>query len=297
VNTTFDAVPATATRTQPTGILAAASNPIVDPCDLAVDAMPAHLVGDLTPPEDDWLLAHTTECNYCRNVLDRYHRVDDMLDRLQTYLEPHSVPPPFRPPDPIRTAERGRVAAPGRPVAPRRAAYGTLESPVGLLRVAVSDAGVCEIGFANNENEAEFRARLAGRGFAPEPCLECALGPEAVARVTRQLDEYFGGRRDRFDLPLDFAGVSPFTRSVLTATTAVPFGHLATYRDIAARIGAPSATRAVGNALGRNPIPVIVPCHRIVRSDATLGGYTGGLGIKQRLLAIEGIAPPSLGLH
>ena len=172
-----------------------------------------------------------------------------------------------------------------------------IESPVGPLRVAVSDAGVCEIGFAVNESEADFRTRLVERGFAPAACLEDDLGPEGVARVTRQLDEYFGGKRDRFDIPLDFSGVSPFTRSVLTATAAVPFGRLATYREIAARIGSPSACRAVGNALGRNPIPVIVPCHRIVRSDASLGGYTGGLGIKERLLEIEGVMPQGLGLH
>ncbi|MEA2584044.1 MAG: methylated-DNA-[protein]-cysteine S-methyltransferase, partial [Thermomicrobiales bacterium] len=85
------------------------------------------------------------------------------------------------------------------------------------------------------------------------------------------------------------SGVSPFTRSVLTATAEVPYGRLSTYRDIAQQVGRPSATRAVGNALGRNPIPVIVPCHRIVRSDASLGGYTGGLEIKERLLSLEGV--------
>ncbi len=114
---------------------------------------------------------------------------------------------------------------------------------------------------------------------------DCAV----VSNAARQLHEYFGGHRERFDLPLDFTGVSPFTRTVLEATTEVPFGRLDTYRGIASRVGKPSATRAVGNALGRNPIPVVVPCHRIVRSDASLGGYTGGLQIKQRLLALEGV--------
>jgi methylated-DNA-[protein]-cysteine S-methyltransferase len=249
--------------------------------------MPAHIVGDLTPPEDAWLLAHTGDCNYCRNVLYRYERVDEMLDRLQHHLDPLPAPPPFRPPAVPRTARPRGVAT----VVQRYASYGTIESPIGPLRVAVSDAGVCEIGFAVNESEDEFRTRLEERGFRPKACLESDLGPEGVARVTRQLEEYFGGKRDRFDLPLDFSGVSPFTKSVLTATAAVPFGHLATYRDIATKIGAPGATRAVGNALGRNPIPVIVPCHRIVRSDHTLGGYTGGPGIKERLLDIEGVAP------
>ena len=76
---------------------------------------------------------------------------------------------------------------------------------------------------------------------------------------------------------------------MLTATAEVPFGQLSTYRHIAERVGQPGATRAVGNALGRNPIPVIVPCHRIIRSNATIGGYTGGLDIKQRLLTLEGV--------
>ena len=278
------------TSNPPVGILQAAEQPDVDPCDVACDAMPAHLIGDLTPLEDAWLLAHTNGCNYCRNVLHRYHRIDDMLDRLR-YVDPLPVPPPFRPPAPAR-APRPRGVA---PALRRRASYGTIESPVGPLRVAVSDAGVCEIGFAANEGEAAFRARLEERGFAPAACLESDLGPEGMAQVTRQLQEYFGGKRDRFDIPLDFSGVSPFTKSVLTATAAVPFGHLATYREIAAKIGSPSACRAVGNALGRNPIPVIVPCHRIVRSDDTLGGYTGGLGIKERLLELEGLVPSSLG--
>jgi methylated-DNA-[protein]-cysteine S-methyltransferase len=275
--------------THPIGIVADALKPNADPCDIACEAMPAHLIGDLTPPEDTWLISHTTECGFCRSVLNRYHRIDSLLDTMDRSLEPLPAPPPFRPPAPRPVPDRRANPV----VAKRRASYGTLESPVGPLRIAVTDAGVCEIGFAINENEADFRKRLDERGFIPEPCLECDLGPEAIARVTRQLEEYFSGRRDEFDVPLDFAGVSPFTQSVLTATAAVPFGHLATYRDIAEQIGSPGATRAVGNALGRNPIPVIVPCHRIVRSDATIGGYTGGLGIKKRLLALEGIAAPN----
>ena len=279
------------TSNPPIGILQAAEQPNVDPCDIACDAMPAHLIGDLTPREDAWLLAHTNRCTYCRNVLHRYHRIDDMLDRLQRYVDPLPVPPPFRLPAPTRTPQSRSVA----PARQRRASYGTIESPIGPLRVAVSDAGVCEIGFAANEGEAAFRARLEERGFAPAACLESDLGPEGMAQVTRQLQEYFGGKRDRFDIPIDFSGVSPFTKSVLTATAAVPFGQWSTYREIAAKIGSPGASRAVGNALGRNPIPVIGPCHRIVRSDATLGGYTGGLGIKERLLEIEGVVPSNLG--
>jgi methylated-DNA-[protein]-cysteine S-methyltransferase len=102
------------------------------------------------------------------------------------------------------------------------------------------------------------------------------------------LAEYFSGKRSRFQVPLDYSGLTPFTRSVLDATAEVPFGELRTYRQIAERVGRPRATRAVGNALHRNPIPVIIPCHRIVRSDASIGGYGGGVAIKEQLLHLEG---------
>ncbi len=266
-------------------LLTAASRPGVDPCDVAVEAMPAHVLGDLAPPDAGWLLEHTAECNWCSNQLDRFGRLDRALDELdqiqiQAQIATQDAVPP-------------RFVIPRRPAA-RRAAYAQVESPVGPLFVAATDAGVCEIGFARSESEAEFRRRLEARGFDPTPASEAQVGAgsdgrePALDRATRELREYFGGGRHRFDLPLDWTGVSPFARAVLEATTQVPFGHLGTYRDIARRIGRPGATRAVGNALGRNPIPVVVPCHRIVRSDASLGGYTGGSFIKERLLALEG---------
>jgi methylated-DNA-[protein]-cysteine S-methyltransferase len=246
----------------------AASRPGVDACDVACEAMPGYVIGDLTPPDEVWLRSHTAECSYCNKELNRFEHLDEILDRL------HDAP--ADPPPPRFLSSR------------TSARYGQVESPVGRLFVATTDAGVCEIGFATSETEAAFRHRLEGRGFAPEP------DQAAVDRVAAQLHEYFGGRRNDFDLPLDFAGITPFTRAVLAATSEVPFGHLSTYREIARRVGSPKATRAVGNALGRNPIPVIVPCHRIVRSDSTLGGYTGGLSIKQQLLALEGVIPSPL---
>ena len=258
-------------------LITAANRPGIDPCDVACEAMPAHVIGDLTAPETAWLLAHTSDCRYCANELDRYEHVGGALDRLHQLVM--VSPPPLPPLLPRR----------------RRARYGQLESPVGPLFVAATASGVCEIDFAADETEDAFRRRLVARGFDPHPVAESAVDagadPDAavVGQATRQLQEYFGGRRDRFELPLDFTGVSPFTRKVLEATAEVPFGRLDTYRGIAQRVGRPSATRAVGNALGRNPIPVVVPCHRIVRSDASLGGYTGGLDIKQRLLALEGV--------
>jgi methylated-DNA-[protein]-cysteine S-methyltransferase len=256
-------------------LIVVASRPNVDPCDVACEAMPAHLLGDLTPRESDWLLDHTTGCRYCANELDHYEQATDALDQLHEHLLVDATPPPF-------PSMLGK----------RRAGYARLESPIGPLFVAASEEGVCEIDFAEGETEDVFRRRLAARGFDPRPLPEgCESGAEWAVLVdaAAQLREYFGRRRHDFDLPLDFTGVTPFTRDVLEATAGVPFGRLDTYRGIASRVGRPSATRAVGNALGRNPIPVVVPCHRIIRSDATLGGYTGGLQIKQHLLALEGV--------
>jgi methylated-DNA-[protein]-cysteine S-methyltransferase len=250
----------------PVDLESAARRPGSDPCDVACEAMPGYVVGDLTPRDTGWLMDHTRTCNYCRNVLGGYERIDETLDRLNHFLtDDLPTPPPFVLPS------------------ARRAGYGTIDSPIGPLFIASSDQGVCEIGFGTCESESVFQRHLRQRGFRPVPDWT------AVAGVARQLQEYFGGQRNRFEVPLDFSGVSPFTRSVLSATNQVPFGHLSTYRDIAAQVGRPSAARAVGNALGRNPIPVIVPCHRIVRSDSSLGGYTGDIEIKERLLSLEGV--------
>ena len=118
---------------------------------------------------------------------------------------------------------------------------------------------------------------------------------EAPARlddVRRQLDEYFAGRRDRFDIPVDFGLVrTDFGRRVLQATAQIPFGQTGTYASVAGGAGNASAVRAAGTALGRNPIPIVVPCHRVLRTGGALGGYTGGVEKKERLLALEGARP------
>lgn len=288
------------------GLVEAAQQPGADICDIACENMPAHILHDLTPRDDAWLVQHADSCGYCAGVLHRYERVDDMLDRLQIYLDPAQTPPKFVIPTASkfsRTSSRSRVnARAARPVTDRRIAhYTTLESPLGLLRIAVSDTGVAEIGYSSSESEDVFRKRLAARGFdlVPATGVTGAGDPARtgkIAAVARQLQEYFGGGRNHFDLPIDFTGVSPFTRSVLSATADIPFGEVSTYGEIAARIGSPGASRAVGNALGRNPIPVIVPCHRIIRSNGSIGWYTGGVKLKERLLAIEGVKPRDLGM-
>jgi O-6-methylguanine DNA methyltransferase len=254
---------------------AAASRPGVDPCDVACDAMPAHVAGDLTLGDESWLHQHTATCNSCRIELHRYDRLSEALATAGQFVPPNLTPPAVKLPR------------------PERVWLLPILSPVGELLLAATQDGVREIEFASSHSEEAFVAKLREHGVDPVRLERIEEAPADVRsvleRTATQLREYFGGHRDRFDVPLDWGRMAPFQRAVLEATAAVPFGALDTYAGIARKIGKPRATRAVGNALGRNPIPVIVPCHRIVRSDATLGGYTGGLQIKQHLLSLEGV--------
>ena len=252
-----------------------ARNPKIDPCDLAVDAMPAHLVGDLCENDERWLHEHTRECSYCANELRRYDRLGEALTACGGICADIDAPPP------VTLPRRDRVW------------YTRVDSPLGDLILAATREGLREIEFGKGLSDVEFVARQRERGADAvridrmsdvEPSVW-----QVLQRTATELEEYFGGRRARFDVPLDWGPMPPFRRAVLEATAAVPFGHVDTYASIARRIGKPKATRAVGNALGQNPIPVIVPCHRIIRSDASLGGYTGGLDIKERLLHLEGV--------
>ena len=164
--------------------------------------------------------------------------------------------------------------------------YGSLaESPVGALLVAVSTKGVVAVDFGDNQARFVDRLRQAF-GVAAIP------SPEQAGRAVRQLEEYVQGKRTAFDLPVDLEACSDFQRRVLEAAVAVPRGRLATYGEIAAWIGAPHAARAVGQALARNPVPIIVPCHRVVASDGSRTGYSGGAGVetKAKLLQLEGAA-------
>lgn len=152
----------------------------------------------------------------------------------------------------------------------RTAAALVVDSLVGRLRLVSDGAALTAI---------EFRAR----GPVGDP----ATAHPLLRRAARQLAEYFAGRRRAFDLPLAPQG-TPFQRMVWEALLTVPYGETASYGAIARRVGRPTAVRAVGAANGANPLPIVVPCHRIVGSDGSLTGYAGGLGIKERLLELEG---------
>jgi methylated-DNA-[protein]-cysteine S-methyltransferase len=164
-------------------------------------------------------------------------------------------------------------------------AYDLTDSPIGTLLVATTDRGLCRISF---DPEPDRMTEELARAFGARVLR--AAGP--IEPVRRQLDEYFDGRRQSFDLPVDWALTAGFTRKVLQATARVPFGHLTTYADVAARAGSPRGMRAAGNALGSNPIPIVVPCHRVVRTGGGIGGYTGGIDRKRHLLRLEGVPTP-----
>jgi methylated-DNA-[protein]-cysteine S-methyltransferase len=161
--------------------------------------------------------------------------------------------------------------------------FSSLQTPVGLVFVGVSDGGVCDVTF-NETNEDRYRDRLARWAS------EVSRDHDAVEPVLVQLDEYFSGTLSRFTVEVDLRAVTAFTARVLRVTCDIPFGQVLCYGDVANRIGAPKASRAVGGALGRNPVPIIVPCHRVVAQGGRLGGFTGGLRTKRTLLRIEGHA-------
>jgi methylated-DNA-[protein]-cysteine S-methyltransferase len=154
--------------------------------------------------------------------------------------------------------------------------YDVVASPVGDLHVAATDRGLCRISYRGDDWEEQL-----ARGFG----VRVLRSP--LDDVRRELDEYFDGRRRDFDLPLDLR-VAPFPADVLRALAQVPYGRTDTYGKLAARAGRPRAARAVGTIMNRNPIPIVLPCHRIVGANGALTGYAGGLDVKRRLLELEG---------
>jgi methylated-DNA-[protein]-cysteine S-methyltransferase len=162
------------------------------------------------------------------------------------------------------------------------AGYDVVDTPVGELLVAATERGLLRISFDSDaEHHVEQLARLAGR--------RVLRAPTQVDEVRRELDEYFEGRRHAFDLTVDLRGVTPFSERVLLELSRVPFGETATYAELAARAGNPKAARAVGTIMNRNPIPIVLPCHRIIGANGSLVGYGGGLERKEALLRLEGV--------
>jgi methylated-DNA-[protein]-cysteine S-methyltransferase len=161
-------------------------------------------------------------------------------------------------------------------------AYATTDTPLGELLVATTSRGLVRIGFPSEGHDgvlADLAARLSPR---------IVEAPGQLDAVRRELDEYFERERREFDLPLDWRLSHGFRSKVLHGISGIPYGETATYAEMAAEAGSPNAYRAAGSACGSNPIPVVVPCHRVVPTGGGLGGYGGGLDLKKYLLRLEG---------
>jgi methylated-DNA-[protein]-cysteine S-methyltransferase len=183
------------------------------------------------------------------------------------------------------------------------AVHAVYAAPWGPVHLAASERGLAAVSLRQPEDAfiADVQKRLGGRVVE----MDAPDAPEAfrttLRRTIDELEEYFTGRRTTFDLPVDLSGMSAWDRAVLGGAASLGFGEVTSYGRLARMIGRPGAARAVGGALGRNPVPIVVPCHRILAGDGTLGGYGGGwtgarddmLAIKSGLLAREGVRVPA----
>ncbi len=181
-----------------------------------------------------------------------------------------------------------QASAAGRRLADRAAAegradlcYATFASPLGELLLVITRRGLTVLHYLDGDLDAELER------LAVERSPRIVESTAALAPWRRELDEYISGRRRRFEAPVDWHELTGFRRKVLQATAALPYGESASYKEVAAAAGSPRAARAAGNALGSNPLAIVIPCHRVLHTGGGLGGYTGGLERKQLLLQIE----------
>lgn len=207
-------------------------------------------------------------------MTDRHHKREGSLER---YLTEVGTPDPG-------TWERIR-----RELAERASAEGLVdvaverhESPLGSILLGATPEGVVRVGLPAEDEDAVLE-ELADR-VSPR-VLSCAR--ESVTRARRQLEEYFDGRRRQFDVPLDWQLTKGFRREVLRVTARIPYGRTSSYSEVATQAGRPRASRAAGSALATNPLPILVPCHRVLRTGGGVGGYRGGLEAKAKLLSLE----------
>ncbi|MCU1574305.1 MAG: cysteine methyltransferase [Micrococcaceae bacterium] len=179
---------------------------------------------------------------------------------------------------------RARLARSARQENLLDVAYRTVDTPLGSLLLAATEKGLVRVAFALEDHDAVLNV-LATR-ISPR----ILQVPGRLDAAARELDEYFAGRRTAFDLPLDFRLAAGFRLEVLQHLPEIAYGTTASYAMVARLAGNPGAVRAVGTACGRNPLPVVVPCHRVVRSDGSPGGYLGGPAAKEKLLRLESAA-------
>ena len=195
-----------------------------------------------------------------------------------------SLQPPHIDPD-AAAAAAARFAA--RAAQDVDVAYSVIESPIGPLVGALTQKGLVALYYEDEDDSRNLDSILQRLASTLSPRILEA--PGRFDEVRRELDEYFERRRTTFDVPIDWALTKPFARRILQATAAIDFGHTKTYGQVARLAGNPKAARAAGGALNSNPIPIIVPCHRVIGANGKLVGYGGGIDRKIALLELEGI--------
>ncbi|MGI8486735.1 MAG: methylated-DNA--[protein]-cysteine S-methyltransferase [Thermomicrobiales bacterium] len=250
-------------------LLSRASRPDIDPCGVAEDAMPGYLVGDLDDSESRWVRSHIAGCTWCNQIFRTFSDVNEALDNIKAI---HA-----------QDAFTQHPPSAAKLLGLRQGWYGFMDTECGQLLIANTDEGVCAVSWLRHTDRENTLREIEARGI---------LASESQAAVTPVIDQlklYFAGLLKHFDLSVDLIGTTEFTRRALDGIRSIPFGEVVTYGDVARTIGQPGATQAVGNAMGKNPIPIIIPCHRVIRSDGSMGNYTGGADIKTMLLKIEGV--------
>jgi len=179
-------------------------------------------------------------------------------------------------------ALRGRLAARAEAAELLDVAYRTIDTPVGTLLLAATQKGLVRVAYASQDHD--FVLEHLAREVSPR----VLRAPARLDAFAREIEAYFAGRRSTFDVPLDLRLAHGFRRTVLSHLLEIGYGTTASYAAVAKASGNPKAVRAVGNACANNPLPVVVPCHRVVRSDGTIGQYVGGVEAKETLLRLEG---------
>jgi methylated-DNA-[protein]-cysteine S-methyltransferase len=198
---------------------------------------------------------------------------DDDLIRDLAQIHPHT--------DDRLASLRARLSAAAQADGILDLAYRVIDSPLGPLLLAATEAGLVRVAFSSEDHEAVLQS-LSDR-ISPRILND----PSRLEVATRELDDYFAGRRRAFDVPLDWQLSAGFRSTVLQHLPEIGYGRTATYAAVAQLAGSPKAVRAVGSACANNPLPLVVPCHRVVRSDGSMGDYLGGVEAKRMLLALE----------
>lgn len=250
-------------------------------CVRIADDLLAAAIGEASPGAIERVERHVVECGTCRRELQAYRALDGTVAAMRA--EPH--------PSEQAALARERLEIRLADLRQRLLRYRVFPSPLGRILIARSELGISLVEYLDRGTS------LKASRLANEPGVEVAEGGEELEAAYRDLTDYLGGRRQRLDWPLDLRlARSDFQRAVLRATAAIPYGAVVSYLGLAHDMGRDSAPRAVAQALRWNPLPIVIPCHRVIGASGALTGYAGSrLGLKQRLLAIEGVPTAKAG--